>query len=265
MFILPGLTWCEVLVPPSQIQWLVSQPESVLSVTSTQDDLLCLRYLAPGPFPDFAMDFTVIRRDLTRQLNKILPDVVDELCASLDREWGLDDEQWVEKRIDSVEHAALRTANRVFFGKDLAQNEQFLQGIKRYHIAFAGVASLVRLLVPRIFMPLAARLLALPVKYLSRRLSQRSVLPMMNDMMPGVLNGHHTPDGDAKPNNIVQWMMYEAAGKGELTPSHARDIAAKAIFFNLFGKSTLTSVTEKDLLIRLSGANDFLYHDDYSH
>jgi hypothetical protein len=50
-----------------------------------QDEVLSLEWLASGPSNAFIHDFTVIRRDLTRQIHACVPEILDEIRFAFDK------------------------------------------------------------------------------------------------------------------------------------------------------------------------------------
>ncbi|KAK5717443.1 hypothetical protein LTR17_016130 [Elasticomyces elasticus] len=81
-FILPASHWPEIVLPPSNVSWIASQPENVLSAVTVFNDIMGFEYTAPGPDMAYAHDFAVVQRDLTRNQLRSLPDVLAEIEAS---------------------------------------------------------------------------------------------------------------------------------------------------------------------------------------
>jgi len=77
-FVLPGFDHSMVLVPVSQVKWIVDQAEHVLNANEMQREVLQTDYtlldstLARNPIHEL-----VVRRDLTRYLGALIPDIED--------------------------------------------------------------------------------------------------------------------------------------------------------------------------------------------
>ena len=148
-FVLPALHWPEVALPASNLHWIASQPENVLSQRSPQDDTLTLGDFAHGPDMDAIYDFSVISRDLTRQSIHILPDILDEVKVSFEEYFDSDMDDWKDVKIFKVIfRVARRTNNRMLVGRALCRDEKYIRGLT-YWEAFFGIASAaIRYLVP---------------------------------------------------------------------------------------------------------------------
>jgi hypothetical protein len=110
-----------VVIPASQVKWMAEQPQDVLSAHKwnrevVQTDWTLLdRTLARNPLHD-----PVIRRDLTRNLGSLIPDVEEELNFGVDQFWGSDTENWTEVGVfDTMMEIVARTSNRIFVGLPL--------------------------------------------------------------------------------------------------------------------------------------------------
>ena len=65
-----------------------------------------------------------IRRDLTRQLGALIPDIEDELAIGIEEYWGTDTESWKEVGVfETMMKVVSRTSNRVFIGAPLCMRK----------------------------------------------------------------------------------------------------------------------------------------------
>lgn len=116
-----------VLLPPSSIPWLISQPSHVLSVNGAHKHILQTKYSFPRPeIMDPTVHFDVIKTELTRQMFSITPEVSDEMRAAINDVFGEDPNCWREvKLFDAIVKIVARTSNRVFVGLPLCKSVQF--------------------------------------------------------------------------------------------------------------------------------------------
>lgn len=64
----------------------------------------------------------IVRRDLTRSLGALIPDIEDELSVVVDESLGTDTENWKEvEGFKAAAHIVARTSNRVFVGLPLCK------------------------------------------------------------------------------------------------------------------------------------------------
>jgi hypothetical protein len=148
------LTGPEVVLPLSQGRWLVEQPETVLSQTEVNRQFLEADYTFLHPnivrepvHPD------VIRRELTHKLGSFADDIVDELQICLEQNWGADTENWKEVKVyDTMLDVISRLSTRVFVGKPLCRNEEFLRAARMFDrnvvVSSAGLNLLPAFLKP---------------------------------------------------------------------------------------------------------------------
>ena len=110
-------------MPPSQIPWLIEQPDSVLSAKSAQFDqmeatttLMCPA-LMTNPIHE-----GIIRRELKGQLNALTADMMDEVGYAMDDIWGLKNDDWKPVNLDqTLKTIVARASNRVLVGLPLCE------------------------------------------------------------------------------------------------------------------------------------------------
>lgn len=76
---MPNLHWSEVIVPPQNVNWLVSLPEQECDTTHVQEELPGMRQLSHGPDPEWVLDSSNIRRNLKSHMAEIFPEVFNEV------------------------------------------------------------------------------------------------------------------------------------------------------------------------------------------
>lgn len=117
-----------MVLPPSQIPWLVAQSEDVLSQEHVNRQFLESDYsffqanrVRDPVHPE------ITQHQLTRRIGGFVDDIVDEARASIDEYWGTDTEQWREVRVyDTVLLVIARMTLRVLAGLPLCRDKTFL-------------------------------------------------------------------------------------------------------------------------------------------
>ena len=119
-----------VLLPGSQVKWIVNQADSVLSAPQAQRDSLLTDYvlldpaMARNPIQD-----VIVRRHLTRSLGSLIEEIEDELAVGVKEYWGNDTENWTEVGVFStMTKVVARASNRIFVGLPLCKG--FLQRVQ---------------------------------------------------------------------------------------------------------------------------------------
>lgn len=120
---MPELNDTQVILPISLGQWLVDQPDSVLSSSARQNDFLQSKYTFPVPrMAENPHHAHVIKTDLTRKLNTLSEEIWEELGNGFDAYWGTDTQEWKEVNVfTTMIQIVTRTSNRVFVGKDTCE------------------------------------------------------------------------------------------------------------------------------------------------
>lgn len=128
------LTGPEVVLPLSQARWLVEQPNTLLSQTEVNRQFLEADYtfLHPNIVRE-PVHPEVIKRELTHKLSSFAPGLVEELESCLEENWGLDTENWREIKVyDTMLDVISRLSTRVFVGRPLCQNKEFLHSARMF-------------------------------------------------------------------------------------------------------------------------------------
>ena len=112
----------QIILPPSKLQWLATQPESVMSVSQYFADIQLDRGLGDKMILIDHLHEKVIRSDLTRALSWTMNPVADEVRAALQDLIG-DGTEWKDvKLLDSMKTVFARTSSRVFAGLPLSKH-----------------------------------------------------------------------------------------------------------------------------------------------
>ncbi|KAI7283122.1 hypothetical protein KC345_g3130 [Hortaea werneckii] len=249
-FVLPGLHWPEIILPPSHHAWIASQPEHILSDDVVQDELLGLPYFAHGPSTEAIHDFTVIRRDLTRQMGKLVPEMLDEVDVGFKEYFGTDYE-WREVRaIEAILKVSQRAIERVFVGLPLCRDPSYLAAVRRWMMGFAICGVLYRSFLPDVVKPVIAPLLAIPlalIKWVALRKSLPLIRRRMLDFGHQLRNKITRTDAPV-PNDMLQWLIESNTHKPPTERLTAWDIGGRLCLFELFAVHTTSTTLGTALL-----------------
>lgn len=232
----------EIILPPSNVHWLATQPEHIISAIVVQDELLGIDYLAHGPTTASVHDFTPIRRDMTRQMGRVLPDVLDEISTSFTEVFaGTDTEEWHEvPAIKTIIGTAHRAVSRVYVGLPICRNKRYLAAAYRWEFSFAVMGAILRQFIPREFKPLLGPIAALPLTAI-KWLAVRHVLPTIRERVKKLKENNSE---DEKPNDMLQWIIETNARKPDPAELEPWNIAGKVLLLDMFGKSTTLGLTD---------------------
>ncbi|KAI0381267.1 cytochrome P450 [Hypomontagnella monticulosa] len=209
----------QVILPNSQIQWLLEQPDSVLSQEKVNRQFLEADYtFLHANLVDAPVHPEVIQHQLTKKIGTFVDDVVEEVNLCLEETWGLDTEEWREVKVyDTMLILIARLSTRVFMGLPLCRNPGFLKAcsmfIRNVALAAAGIS-----LFPRFLKPLVAPFFTL-YDYIQYQKCCRFIMPIIHERLSQLRN----PEPQEKtrsqpPNDYIQWAIDHALSKPVINP-----------------------------------------------
>ncbi|TID17437.1 hypothetical protein E2P81_ATG08009 [Venturia nashicola] len=212
----------EVVIPSTDMRWLLDQPDNVLSVSELHYDILAGPYaftdptLLKDPFHEH-----VVRKSLSRRIGPLIPDLYDEISCALDDTWGTDTENWKEICIfENMMKVIARASNRVFVGLPLCRNEEYLKAMGAFAQAVNATFMVLRL-VPKILEPIVGRLITIPNH---RHYRQAAAFhdPLVRERLANIAKKDANPDWEwEEPNDYLTWHIRVAQkdnNQSELQP-----------------------------------------------
>ncbi|KAK4224319.1 ent-kaurene oxidase [Podospora fimiseda] len=165
-------------------------------------------FTTPGPDPylaDNPVHHHIITSTLTQQTPNFIPEIVDQIEWAFEKNWG---------RRKGMERTAI---NRVFVGKKISRNQEYLDLASGYARAVFLAAVLIRPFW-RPLRPLVAPIITIPVKRITRRWNQ-ILVPEIKQRLDEWDTTHQRRGEDAEKinwgleerNDFLQWLI--AQGK----------------------------------------------------
>lgn len=246
----------EVIIPNSEIRWLLDQPDSVLSSAALHYDTLAGAYaftdpkILKDPFHEH-----VVHRNMGRRIGDLIMDLWDEIGTALDETWGTNTNEWKEICVfDNMMHIIARASNRVFIGMPLCRNEAYLKSME----AFAGdvsMAIIVMRFVPKILEPILGRLICLPN---GKHYGQSAALhmPIVKERLANMARKDRDPDFKwEEPNDYLSWHIRLAQKEGNVKELQPEMISKRLMPIN-FGAIHTTVFTITNCLFDLLASKD---------
>jgi hypothetical protein len=114
---------------------LLEQPDSVLSQERVNRQFLEADYtFMHANLVDDPVHPEIIKHELTKKINSFADDIVEEIELSLAESWGTDTQDWREiKLYDTMLDVVTRLSTRVFIGRPLCRNPQFLKACQLFN------------------------------------------------------------------------------------------------------------------------------------
>ncbi len=175
----------QVILPQEHISWLIRQSDGVLSQSQVRKERNAIAYLSIGVDykSTMALIDKIINPCLQRKLNRVQANVFDEIRASVDDTFGLDENSWHELRLhESLQTIINRTGTRAFFGLPLCRNHDYLYSLKRFILAMGAGTLIVGQFPLWLVRPLAASIINIPLRYYKAKIL-KTLLPIFTERM----------------------------------------------------------------------------------
>ncbi|KAK3312068.1 cytochrome P450 [Apodospora peruviana] len=256
VFILPNIVnGHEVIIPTHYMNWLLEQPDTVLSQFETNRQFMC------GDYTMLQHDMIrkdkwsrlsdIVKREMTRDIDDYVDDIVDEVQDSLKSLWGSNTEEWHEINVyDVMSEVVARVVNRVFVGLPLCRNPGYVQasmGFSKYILLWAmGIEML-----PRLLKPLVAPILTAYDYMVHYKRMSGFVTPLFRDR---VSRHFKEPTAAAKqPNDYIQWVVRDLVKRG-LNPQDddPDDMVSKQLAITSFTAIQSSAITITNALVDIS-------------
>lgn len=243
-FILPNVvTGHEVILPMSQMQWLLNQPGHILSQHEANKQFLRAEYtmLHPSIIGEARMA-NFINRYLTRDLDIFAKAIVDEIEQALEDTWGSDASKWHEISLYNIMLVIIgRIVNRVLVGLPLCRNPAYLQSSTKFAQMAPVTGGLISLL-PNWLRPALAPFVTACDTFHYWKMS-RMIEPIVRERLltlgPGV---SFKKQASSQPNDFIQWALVEAFSQDEQAERTPQMITKRlaVLSFAAIQSSTLT-------------------------
>ncbi|CAJ2509309.1 Uu.00g143350.m01.CDS01 [Anthostomella pinea] len=209
----------QVILPMSQIGWLLEQPDDVLSQEQVNRQFLQADYtFLHANLVNDPVHPEIIHHQLTKKINSFADDIADEMRASLEDNWGTDTEAWREVDVyDTMRDVTTRLSTRVFMGLPLCRNRRFLTAcssfIRQVVLAAAAIS-----LFPEVLKPVVAPVFTL-YDYIQYRRCSTYLMPIIRERLDRLRDTDKPTLGESKsPNDYVQWAIDHALAKPVVNP-----------------------------------------------
>lgn len=247
----------EVSIPRSQMQWMLDQPDHVLSTGAAHYDVLNGNYafISPLILKDPYHEH-VIHKNLARNLNAVIPDLVDEVNIDVTEVCGVDTEQF--KQVDLMDEFLLniipKITNRMLVGKSVCRNPDYLKSMMGFTMDVVFSFILFPLL-PRTLHPLVGPIFSLRPKYhfwQTRKHTLPIIKKRLEDMRKKETGDPAYADWKA-PNDFITWSIRTAMDEGRNDELQPGRIAMRVCPLN-FASIHTTAITAHSALIDILSA-----------
>ncbi|ETS73502.1 hypothetical protein PFICI_14448 [Pestalotiopsis fici W106-1] len=204
----------QVILPRSQLQWLLQQPDSVLSQEHVNRQFLQAEHtffhanLVKNP-----VHMEVVNHELAKLLGTFTGEMVDETRACLEDLWGSDAGSWREVKLyESMLSLIARLSTRVFIGQPLCHDQDFLGACSSFNrnVALSAAALSV---FPSFLRPLFAPFVTY-YDYLQYQKCCRYIMPIIKERINKIHCADKLSTFDQEPcNDYIQWAIDHALNR----------------------------------------------------
>ena len=213
----------KIILPRSQIAWLVEQPDDILSATAVDYDRVEGDYTFTSPLIlGVPYHEHVIHKYLPRSVVSLIPEMWEEVQVAIDQTWGMDTTEWKEVGIwQNMMRVIPSITNRMMVGRQLCRDEDFLENMGKFAMDVISCAFVYLRFTPRFLKPLIGPLVTIPNKHHWRN-TTKYTLPIIKERLACFKRKQEDPSFHwDEPNDYISWHIKLAMAEGrhdELTP-----------------------------------------------
>lgn len=242
----------EVVLPRSQMPWLLDQPDNVLSTSAFHYDSLegDYAFTTPQILKDPYHEH-VIHKYLPRRIALLLPGIWEEIQVAMDKTWGMDTQTWKEIGIwENMLKIIPSLTNHMMVGLPLCRNEDYLTNMSKFAMDVILSASIILRPLPHFLKPIVGPLVTIPNRRRWRN-TTKYTLPIINERLANFKRKQEDPSFKwDEPNDYISWHINLAMAEGrhdELTP----DMISRRLMPLNFAAIHTTSVTLTNIIFDL--------------
>ncbi|WZH41935.1 cytochrome P450 [Fusarium acuminatum] len=249
--VIPGFGFrIEVMLPQSQMRWVLNQPDDVLDMPKALAEVDQVKWaLGHDKYVVDAWQGLIVKYDLNRAIENIANNMKDELHVVFDEQFGTDTENWT--RVDltqTVKMIVAQAASRFTVSLPLCRNKEYLQNALDTNELFIMNAGLTGGM-PRILQPITGTIFGLLV---GSKVSQfnKWIIPLLKQRLDTLKNHPEEPE----PQDQVQMMLRYALSKRQDEVGDYETLARRVVAQN-FGSIHNTYLQVINLLLNVLGSD----------
>ncbi|KAF9075520.1 cytochrome P450 [Rhodocollybia butyracea] len=245
----------QIIIPPSMTSWIANIPENILSAKECTFDNVQFKYTVGHPeILHSDLIGVLIRRELTRSIGQFNDEIFEEIDFSMQSIFGTDG-QWRKVGIyDSFIQTVGSSANRIFVGKELGSNMDFIMASVKF-AKDVSISSYIIHMFPKALKPLASWFATIPNRYHSG-IAMKYIRPLVQQRFDDMVRKRDDPNFSfEEPDDFVTWMVREALKRNTLIETSAEALAYGIVLLN-FAAITTTTITATNSLLDIHSAHN---------
>lgn len=262
-YILPDISGKpQIILPRSDINWLLDQPDNVLSTSAFHYEVLAGEYAFTDPqiLRDPYHEH-VAHKYLPRRIASTIPEIWDELSNAAGESWGMDTQSPKDVCVfESLMFIIPRITNRTFVGLPLCRNNDYLSSMGKFAMDIIATNTLLGF-TPHFIKPIIGPIVAIPNNYHYRKTAKYSK-PLIIERLANFQKKREDPSYTwEEPNDYISWHIALATSENrqdELTP----DMISKRLLPINFAAIHTTVLTITNCLFDLISSDPSLHYLD---
>ena len=244
----------EVILPPSQLQWLSRQPDNVASSHAAQNDAIQLEHSLGYKFAWDAWGGLLIKSDLNSALETVCAVMNDEVGPAVDAAFGVDVDEWKELDLFPACRIITGRATQRFTlgdsaeGRRLCKDDGFIQSCYSVLDGMLEVAGYVAASPMDVLKPLVARYASRVMKAKLKDLKDRFE-PVYRERMQ-IIRDNAQGKETKEPRDLIQ-MMLQYASKERPNEANNIDDITKRLALSNFGTMHQSVITLHNFLLNI--------------
>ncbi|KAL3470127.1 cytochrome P450 [Aspergillus californicus] len=240
----------QIILPPKFIRWIIDQPETTLSIDPIHNEFHA--FVRDGLVGDHLVQ-EVLRRELAGNLGTLTGEMNEEIGDALEAVLGSSGEWTTLPLKDSMRTIIARISNRLFVGKELSRNEDYIRDAVNLGMAVMP-QTLIQDLLPAI--------LKRPLSHIAKWFTSFHMAGLFNHLRPlirqRIKDVQNAEKDETLPNELLTWMARRAVQRGESSSSIEDKLISRIAMANLASIETTTNTITKcleDMFARPSPSN----------
>ncbi|KAI0804678.1 cytochrome P450 [Irpex lacteus] len=241
-------SWHIVISGSKLIDEIRQAKDGELSFSEAVAETMQQRYTMGEDTVVNAYHIAMVRNDLTKNINNILPDMHDELEQCFPEIVPMTDQWTAIPAMAKLSQIVARVSSRIFVGTPICRNQEYLDVSIAYTLKVAVGGRLLSMF-PSWFRGIAAKVIA------SRK---QSLAVVLKHVGPTIVQRRRNmelygKDWVERPNDMLQWLLDSPDGQAESVP----DMAQRLLSLN-FASIHTTSMTLTTALYRLAASPAYI-------
>ncbi|KAL2787112.1 cytochrome P450 [Aspergillus keveii] len=226
-----------VIVPPAQTKALYGVSEDILDAHATQNETIQTKWTITDQevANNNAIHINVIRRQMTRSLEHLVPLLASEIQHAIERSWSTSSEWKTVAVWDSCLEIVAAAGNAAFCGSALCRKQDFLTALQRHGASVLG-GSMVISAAPSPLKPIVGTIIR------QQRLDETA--KAKND-------SSYSWD---PPKDALQWIIDECYESGQPSQLAPERVALRLLILNVVSLHS-TSYTVQNLILDLASTD----------